>query len=213
MKHYSLVFVFLISSLFLFYGCLKDKYEPPATDTGKQYGELRDYIYFKVGTYWIYEDSRGNMDSMYVTDSDEGTQNGVKYLTTIVHSSFDTYDYYVTYNSSFNSQNPIREKAFLAKGKPGDYVGQTILFEFPPIIGNHLYHNNGNIITVINYFVDFNLDSLNFKSVIEMNETVDITNPYKQPTNYFIGKNIGVIREELLDSNNVWKLKRYSIIQ
>ena len=60
MKKRLLVFTILITVIFLWEGCVNDKKEDPALNDlsviEAQYGPLRDYIFFNVGTYWIYED-------------------------------------------------------------------------------------------------------------------------------------------------------------
>ena len=46
----------------------------------------------------------------------------------------------------------------------------------------------------------------------KMNNTIDVIQN-SQKTNYFIAKNIGIIRKEYLDSAKVWNLVRYNIVQ
>jgi len=214
MKECILIFrlLFYLSVLLFFNSCRKDKPDN-SNEISAQYGQLKDYIYFKKGSYWIYEDKNGAIDSMYVTDSQEGNQNGYDYLGTTVHSTYDTYDYFISWNTSWTSYHPTRHKVFMRKVKVGDYVGEIILMEYPPVVGNILYHYNDNDITTVSYFINYQIDSLSFNSVIKMHETHDITNYNLQATNYFIARNVGIIKEEMLDSNNVWKLRRFKILQ
>lgn len=210
-SHYSLFL--LLALLFLLQGCKPDDDTGPnVTDT--DYQAIKDYTYFKPGTYWIYEDSHGNIDSMFVYESGEGldTASGYRYFTSRAHSSFDNYDYRIFYNSGWTTFHPTRHKVFMNKSGPGDYVGEIMLMEYPFINGNKLYWDNSNIITTKDFFADYLVNSLSFSNVVKMNESIDVIFEY-QETNYFIAEHFGIIQKELLDSNDVWKLMRYNILQ
>jgi hypothetical protein len=193
------------------YSCKKDSKN---SVTEEDLAGLKSYAYFLPGTFWIYEDNQGNIDSMYVISASTGydsTHDG-EYFVSKWHSTFDTYDYLVEWNTSWTSYYPTRHQVFMTKLKPGDYIGQIILLEYPFVEGNILYGDDGGIITSSSYFETMNIQSNSFNKVIKMNNTVDITNN-KQKTNYYIAKNVGIIQEELIDSSNVWKLIRYNIVQ
>ncbi|HRC36289.1 MAG TPA: hypothetical protein PK901_12395, partial [Bacteroidia bacterium] len=122
------------------------------------------------------------------------------------------YNYYIGYNSGWTSFHPTRHQVFMTKTKPGDYVGQIILMEYPPVIGNILYGEKNSIVKIENYYQIYNIGLVNYVSVIKMSNSIDIINN-DQRTNYLIAKNVGIIQEELVDSNNVWKVIRYNIVQ
>ncbi len=64
----SRLFFLLVAFVLVLHGCKPDKeVEPNVTD--EDYKAIKDYTYFKPGTYWIYEDSHGNTDSMFVYDA------------------------------------------------------------------------------------------------------------------------------------------------
>ena len=205
-------FYLLAAVAALIYGCKKD--EPPKV-TEQDLAALKAYCYFLPGTYWIYEDNRGNTDSMYVESASSGydTVDNLTYFISRWHSTFDTYDYKVEWNTSWTSYNPTRHKVFMSKFKPGDYVGEVTILEYPFVKGNKLYSYNDNIITSVEKYEIFAVNQSSYYQTILMNESRDITNPYLQPTNYFIGLNVGIVQEELLDSNIVWKVVRYNIVQ
>ena len=100
----------------------------------------------------------------------------------------------------------------MTKTKPGDYVGQIFLTLYPFKIGDWRYWNDSKT-TTIDYFQNYGIDNNSFVSVGKVNVFNDITNNYRQTTNYYIAKNVGIIQEELIDSSNVWKLVRYNIVQ
>ncbi len=61
--------LFILSFLFAFTSCKKDEDTPPVVRTDVLVSSsLKDWGYFKKGSYWIYKDSIDNsLDSVYVT--------------------------------------------------------------------------------------------------------------------------------------------------
>lgn len=213
MKQHSYLFFLLFAFILLQYGCKKNDAGPNVSD--EEYKTIKEYVYFNPGSYWIYQDSHGNIDSMFTYESGEGldTASGYRYFTSRMHSSYDNYDYRIFYNSGWTTFHPTRHKVFMNKSGPGDYVGEIILLKYPFVQGNILYWYNENDITSEEYYPTYMINGSNFNSVIKMHETRDVTNDYFQSTNYYIAKNVGIIQEELIDSSNVWKLIRYNIVQ
>ena len=185
--------------------------------------EVKDYIIFKPGTYWIYKDSTtGTEDSVFVYDFIEGHDTlypnnapaGIyEWFQVSTSSALDGYDYYYKYYADNIIEHPnymvtvIREKL-----KPGDYVGEILCFIFPPNVGYVAYWGPYDVASVYQYFDSYILDNLSFQNTIEIHETVNITEN-DQRTNFFFGKNYGIVRKELLDSNRVWNLTRCNIVQ
>ena|GEM_PF-1256519 len=69
--------------------CKKKKPKDPITIT-YELGEVKDYMFFKQGTYWVYEhDMTGEIDSQYVThaaisgSSTKGTEDWSEHITLI----------------------------------------------------------------------------------------------------------------------------------
>jgi len=214
-------FYLLAAVIALIYGCKKD--EPDESNVSyEDIKPVKDYVYFQPGTYWIYEDNYGNVDSMYVYSAGEGIDtvrksNGdiegiYRFFQSKIHSVYDDYNYYIGYNSGWTSFHPTQHKVFMTKTKPGDYVGQIFLTLYPFKIGDWRYWNDSKT-TTIDYFQNYGIDNNSFVSVGKVNVFNDITNNYRQTTNYYIAKNVGIIQEELIDSSNVWKLVRYNIVQ
>ena len=214
-------FYLLAAVIALIYCCKKDEPDEPNVSY-EDIKPVKDYVYFQLGTYWIYEDNYGNVDSMYVYSAGEGIDtvrksNGdiegiYRFFQSKIHSVYDDYNYYIGYNSGWTSFHPTRHQVFMTKTKPGDYVGQIILMEYPPVIGNILYGEKNSIVKIENYYQIYNIGLVNYVSVIKMSNSIDIINN-DQRTNYLIAKNVGIIQEELVDSNNVWKVIRYNIVQ
>ncbi len=88
----------LIIGLFVFFACKKEDSDPapepktpfPVTQS------LKDWGYFKKGSYWIFRDSLTlAIDSVYVTQVSSGTQTTTSHLVDYINISFNdpNYDY------------------------------------------------------------------------------------------------------------------------
>ena len=109
--------ILLLFSLFFIFSCRKDKSIEPI----KTYGvgsDIKDYCFFKPGTWWVYEDSlTGNIDSVYVTNysnykfdanlSYNEKPAHCEYLQINTYSSLDGYKYNYWINTQWASENLI----------------------------------------------------------------------------------------------------------
>ena len=208
----------------LFAACKKDP-PPPPSYTITLSPVLRDYGYFRPGTYWIYEDSASHvLDSVYVTSASIGNtvitkQQNLGYTGTFGYfkeqyqSTYrpETGNIYVDMQTSKQSPGAA---LWHDKTVGGVYVGQNILMTD---IFNYGYtvvapHEPNGALTFMG-----GIDTLKvlgksyFRVVEEYNKQNILENNNR--TNVYLARYIGVIRKELLDSNKVWNLKRYNIVQ
>ncbi|MBS1636220.1 MAG: hypothetical protein JST26_09910 [Bacteroidetes bacterium] len=189
--------------------------------------ELWDYGCFKPGTYWVYEDSISHIiDSVWVFKANGGNKtisesNDYPYTGTFgwyscwSESSYDHYQYEnwvdQTWNVNYSDKSITalnREKYSTANSSYN--TGQTIL-----MANANLNKKLGTYPDYTEYVYLYNIYSengLNFSSVEKWYNSKSIIDD-KQNTNYYIARNIGIIRREQADSNHVWKLVRYHIVQ
>lgn len=209
---------FLVFSIILsFASCHQDPQTPgPSVDEAEMVRQLKEYTYFKEGSYWVYQDSvTGDLDSMYVYYADAGEYLGsdqTKYywFESDIYSTRDSFNYKHRFHSSWTSHNPYRSKVFRSKTKPSDYIGETILFEYPIVIGNHLYWGNDDTITTRMHLNNYNVGALTFWDVVKVDQQSDVTTAV--PGSYFICKNFGIV-EQRVGSDHVWQLVRFHIVQ
>ncbi len=218
----------LVLSLALVLGCNKDKVPCTTCPTGggnlsncEDIQNVKHFFYFKVGSWWVYEEENSGLrDSVYVTSAVENPSNYD--FDVEVYSTYQDYTYrywpeYYPINGCPESGQICKRCIIVkrAKYKPGDFVDEGRCFLFIPEVGDFTSVPNisfgGNRITVENI-----LDSSEFILGLKYKKTVQISelNTYmegKQPTNHFFSENTGLIRKELLDSNQVWNLVDYHI--
>ncbi|MDF2449010.1 MAG: hypothetical protein K0R26_1514 [Bacteroidota bacterium] len=188
--------------------------------------DLYAYAYFKPGTYWVYQDSiSGILDSVYITFANKGIYtNGDKevakglyrgtfsWFTCEAISSYDHYKYKNWMDQSYEVNNNIprvfRERYIM----PGSGSKNGINIYFAIIdVGMTLFISLDRL-EYKEYFNSFTIKAQSFSATQRwLNYDSDCDND--QNTNYYISKNIGIIRREQLDSNRTWNLIRYNIIQ
>ncbi len=186
--------------------------------------EVKDYFYFKIGSYWVYEEeTSGERDSVYVIETSNDT--GSVLFSTTKYSTYDGYDY--NYQSkgvwSFAVDDNHKAKktdkstrVISAKFKSGDYVGEATCFLFYPTEGLSSPANGGvtfgydNTITIQNIFKEYNVSDEVFQNVVVVNEEHTLIEE-SQPTVHYYSPKVGLIKKELLLDNEVWNLIDYHI--
>lgn len=210
-------------------GCQKCKKKQPEPDKGFNQAvntDLYAYAYFKPGTYWVYEDTlSGILDSVYVTFANNGTYtNGdaevaqgyyrgtFSWFRCDMISSYDHYKYVNWMDQSYevNGGSPrvFREKYIMPSS--GSNYGKTIHMAVAPI-GKEFFIYPDKVVFE-NLYSNFYVLNQNFNSTGKWFNKHSIID-YEQDTYYYIAKNTGIVRREQVDSNRVWNLIRYNIVQ
>jgi len=222
MKNFFLYFLLFPIFIFGLLACSKDKVPGESTpcSTCQKVTEAKDYFAFKVGSWWVYEEETTlERDSMYVTSS--SISSGYNF-DTYTYSELQGYYYhfwpiYLTQLSGCSTSLPISKKCLFvnrSKFKPGDFIGENYCFFVNYVIGafeteyNTCLPENKVIISGIND--QYNLGLFNFEKTIKIHELCTFIENC-QPTNHYFSKGVGLIRKELLDSNQIWNLVNYHI--
>jgi hypothetical protein len=216
MKQTRNIFIAIITISFLI-GCRKDKSVDPTNTSHLIPQELKDYGLFKTGTYWIYQDSiSGAIDSEWVWQSDwgidtldkdnpYGLEPGTYELFQIkTTSSFFKVEYYYGCNSSWTSYSgtPLfRQKL------DSTSIFETICLDYPFTVGKRKYWQNDTM-EIAGYYSQL----YNFNEVVKI---LQFNNPTEDHfiTDFYYANKFGIIRKEIFERNEIWKLIRYNIIQ
>jgi hypothetical protein len=224
--------------ILLFFATCKLKSSPPDQYSWPYYlTEVRDYIYFKSGTWWVYENSLTQArDCVYVTRTDTAFAR-VKHHKT---KDSDPYYHYVDYTAFQSFMYSTYNKCELRIHDLG--VGTTGFgYNLKKEYSCKLPYQNTSILWVFSYpftreVITAQYDSLTLKdktyfdvvvfenndesdhSLIPMNDR-NYVSAYK--LKYFWAKNYGIIKIESLTSNlniqqaqfNAWELIKSNIIQ
>lgn len=213
----NLVYLSFYTSLLFTAACKREQDTKPTVPLA----DLTAYSYFKKGTYWIYKDSTSGVeDSVYVY-----SDTSFKYHQTNTVQKDGDYMYYDcrthSYLTNFNCYYRIsmgdysistRENS-VDRTRTNPYVGDTYLMSDRFVDGDQigLYTSPGTVYFK-NKFSNYMVLGNSFQNTVKF---YDSTNPseFNSPTNFYIAKNIGIVRFEILDSNKVWNVIRYSIKQ
>jgi hypothetical protein len=187
--------------------------------------EVKDYFYFNYGSWWVYEEENsGKRDSVYVTQTYSDT--GTYYFKTSVKSTYDGYDYHFWTNSVTGDKykNLVQKstrsttvKCAKTGGEEG-FVAEAYCFMFYPIIGKYMNNDGGgyigynNILEIEEIYNAYGIYENNFENVVEISEDHTAIEE-SQPTVHYYSPNVGLIKKELLDSNQVWNLVDYHLVK
>lgn len=222
------ILIFAVIATALSVTSCKDDDEPntpsdPCT-TCQSVMEAKDYFYFKMGSWWVYEEETSHeRDSMYVTSS-ANDPNSYDFDVKIKSNLTDyTYHYWPVYYSGGGnggcSPNGVAYKKCiyvnLSKAKFQDLLGQSDVFFIKHSLNEFIYTGDAlacgpNKLTVSGIFDEYVLPNEVVGKTICMSEDCSLQEG-RQPIKVFYSKNIGIIRKELIDSNQVWNLVNYHI--
>ncbi len=219
-----LLFAFV---LLLVASCKKD---PPTSYCSENPGacvdvrDVKDYFYFKIGSYWVYEEqTSGERDSVYIIET-VNDENSVLFSTT-KRSTYDGYDYryWTTGGVTSSVKNNVARKSERStlvnssKFKSGDFVAQDPCFLFYPTIGLWTYTRGStnddvvnNVLIIDTIYSTLGIGGYDFDQVVRLNEEETAIEEF-QSTNHYYSPKIGLVKKELLTDNEVWNLIDYYI--
>jgi len=205
--------------IILFSTCKKDTEEECSSCQFEQgFDMVKDWMYFKTGSYWIYEEENsGAIDTITVWEDWEGTAQDVNdAFYSYTESSCDGYFYRYRYNSSFSihclTEEDCRcEKVDRSKSRPGDYIGQDRNFVYPPILNN--YSAAGSDITEVIEIEETYLTLNGDTSILAVFDIPDDLSEDGQHSRFSVVQNVGIVKKELLGDGQVWNLIEYKVTQ
>ncbi len=206
--------------------CKKKTPEPNHGFSAPVNTDLYAYAYFKPGTYWVYQDSvSGILDSVYITFANKGTYtNGdaevaqgyyrgtFSWFSCDAISSYDHYKYQNWMDQSYevNGSLPTVTRSKYIMSGSGSNNGETIHLAIAPI-GQQLTAYPDYVYYQF-FYNNILIKDSSFNNVQRwFNKRSNIDD--EQNTYYYIAKNIGIVKKQQVDSNRVWNLIRYHIIQ
>jgi hypothetical protein len=132
-------FIFILGVI-LISTCTHEKDIPVDCGDAQTIAEMKPWVLFKPGTYWIYEEeTSGERDTVTVTEYFDGVSSGgFAAFGCLMYSSYDGFYYDYAFNDSYSGISPngcAARKVFCSKYKPGNYYGGDNVFVFPLEIG------------------------------------------------------------------------------
>ena len=179
---------------------------------------MKKWYYFKTGTWWVYEEqTTGALDTIEVYHDWAGINTGgFEGFEWFATSTYDGYNQYYTFNTSFSihcltTEECICHKVERARSQPGDFLGAGKIFLYPLIEGNYTA-SNGGWCTLESLFSTYQITKNTFLNVALWDIPIDGSEE-EMHTKYWIGENIGILRHQNLNTGNDWLLIDSNIIQ
>ncbi len=184
-RNYITVVLLLASGVLLFTGCRKDLAVNPEDVTIKIPQEVKDYMQFKTGSWWLYEDSVSlAKDCVYVTSHTEGfdtvyedgqVKQIYEYFSWQCHNTFEDFDHNYYVHQSWSDKDP-QTKVFY--NKYDNFNTTTIGIFLYPYILNIVYYS-GLISPDTTYYQNeysfLEVNSLQFYEVVQILLKIMIT--------------------------------------
>lgn len=227
------LFLVIIVSQFMFHSCVDDDV-PPKSNEGIIFGpyylnEAKDYIHFKRGTWWVYENSNtGQRDSVVVFDEsiDTVTYKGGNNKIIREQTSYKAFSHRDKYNytyylpltpfpSIYSKTKPyVPSWGYrLSQSKQGDVNG-SYLFYYPWDI------DKPSDFRLDTTYASYHLNGKEYKNVLVFWIKRDFTFPTVDGPNYigvrsryYYAPKVGVIYKEDLTNNKHWELVKSRILQ
>ena len=170
--------------------------------------EFKDYVLFPEGSWWVYENQYGQLDTVKIIWQEISIKKGkddypynYEWLT---HHFKTTY-----YNDTIIGWGGQRDKG---NGFPGLYFrGVKYLNIFPLFFSSK---DTGYVLkynTRLKYLMEKDSLTLNNKTFEQVKIFKNLTQHYKlEPEKIYYAKNFGIIKSELFNGTN-WELKSYHI--
>jgi hypothetical protein len=179
--------------------------------------ELKDWGAFKLGTYWVYKEENLNIyDTIKIYKLTSEKLQIDKYRLNHFWERVNSYFYstrqidsgYFKVASFSGAIAMIHENSDL-----GDHVRKCYFVEPPPVQGDAI--NNGHVGQYVLFdtiYSTYKLGNFEFTNVVRANDNFNYFY-LGTPTLIYSAKNIGIIRKEFPEYNQIWNLVDYQIVQ
>ena len=198
--------IIILSALCFFVTCVKKETVYPTYYFGQ---EFRDYVIYKPGSYWIYQElATGEIDSIYLYKQsfyiNKSTQKIDYNYEGISESKISSLHDTLTYSGNVLGKNPCGEyKAITVNG----FVNSNVNY-FEGEIGYSALTASYTFYTEKKDSIEFN--KLKFFEVKIFENAMQIFS--NQPFKTYYSKHVGLVRTELFNGQ-VWNLIRYKVSQ
>lgn len=190
--------------------------------------ELKDYFVFQPGSYWQYEDSAtGKLRTVTVTGVERDSihvnyLNGQSQWVDDYHLyCYDAYDHSdMTYwipaaTSIYGPDVPITWGVTMSRSS-SFWASWSSVFSMPILFGS-AYDHNSDTIWYSNDYLTATFGGISYDSVVRIHHKNMFARAYSTSASgerciEYYRRHLGLIRLEMIDSNQVWNLVDYNLI-
>ena len=230
----ALLLSMLFAQMLLLEGCEKLPKPPRKIVDARVPAEMRAYINFKKGTYWIYQcQQTGAIDSQYVVGGwniiDTTHKNDPECVAMFVIEAFDmrvrsamdgTIRDYGTNTERLSScnvdyiENPSY-RARLSVAEVNQGASESLCFRYPFVVGWKVETSRLSVFTIKQQYASLAVAGKIYNEVVQFEHTVAQDNADSE---HYFAKNYGVIKRVIKPNqystkSETWNLIRSKIIQ
>jgi len=214
-------FSFFLLITIVILSCQRDEEEPVPIIQACEYDdsieELKAWHYFKQGTWWVYRDENsGEIDTISVYTSSEGVnpENWAVFFW-FAQSSATDFEYRYRFNESYSrncneTHDCMCHKVDRSTITSNDFIGSDWCFLFPNVLDLYIVHGWTERTTLVESLKSFEVEQYVFNDVVHWISNGHPSENY-QPVEFYLAKNIGIIRRVLPEQNRDWVLIDYYI--
>jgi len=187
---------------------------------------IKDHYYFKTGSWWVYDEINTHQRDSQWVDYDWLSDNN-RQFDMVIKSTLDDYERHrwthLLTQAKTNSVIPKKKLAYIerSKSKAGDFVGTSFMGIFYPVVGDSLNNFGGGGSSSATYYSQLRIKDIlptytqlnyTFNNVIVIADDYNMIE-HSQPTIHYYAEGVGLIRKELIDSNQIWVMSDYHVEQ
>lgn len=204
----------------LFNSCKKDKKDPcPQPNcidccVDDDIAALKEWYYYKVGTYWIYEEATSHvLDTVLVFHHDDDVFDyGDAFKTECFNGSENMSYSGFEFSESWSTPglaNPdfITHKVSRSRTRSDATGGAARFLLFPMYVGNYSYPE-GKWAGITNIFDSLHVGNFDFNQVVQIDVPNDDCEMFSH-TQYLVVKHVGIVQLKNLTTNEEWNLIEY----
>ncbi len=214
-------FSFFLLITIVILSCQRDEEEPVPIIQACEYDdsieELKAWHYFKQGTWWVYRDENsGDVDTIGVYHSGDGvSENNWPFFYWYAQSSATDFEYRYRFSESYSrncndTHDCMCHKVDRSTITSNDFIGSDWCFSYPNVPGIYITNGWYGRSTLVEIFPLYEISNFGFDEVIHWKSDEHPSENY-QVVEFYIAKNIGIIRRILPEQNRDWVLIDYYI--
>jgi hypothetical protein len=190
---------------------------------GATIDEIMEWVYFKTGSYWIYqEQNSGQLDTFFVySDYSAISPSGYQEFYVKMESSLDGYTYKYSFTEAESGEcstapGCVCRVVWCDKYIPGDYAGGNRVFMFPMRIGQRTVQSGYSLdfgtTKVVDYMETDSIQGFVFDGVFDVHQDYSPQHDYHEAL-YRIVRGVGVIQKILPVESENWEVVEFHVTQ
>jgi hypothetical protein len=221
LKNWTMITSSFALAILLFNSCKKDDKKNPCPQpncidccVADDIAALKEWYYYKVGTYWIYEEATTHvLDTVLVFHHDDDVFDYGDAFKTECFNGAETTGYSgFEFSESWSTPglaNPdfVTHKVSRSRTRSDATGGAARFLLFPMYVGNYSYPD-GKWAGITNIFDSLHIGNFDFHQVVQIDVPDDDCEMFSQ-TQYLVVKHVGIVRLKNLTTDEEWNLIEY----